>query len=153
MKSVVQTIYITLFLISFSLKGQVPLQGNINLDNNGSLYWAGTMAFSAINLTTTYFNIKKMHKYDKYRSNAIFGAISGAAQTAIGFASINTKYNNAYIPTSMNIGIGLTTLVTSVVRLATKNPPKDNSLSINFIYLQNSKDVPSMVGLLFKKQF
>jgi len=53
----------------------------------------------------------------------------------------------------MNIGIGLTTLVTSVVRLATKNPPKDNSLSINFIYLQNSKDGPSMVGLLFKKQF
>ncbi len=142
------------FLISSScLKGQVTLPSNVYSDDDGSLYWAGTIAFSAINVTTTYFNIKKLHKHDKYRSNAIFGAISGCAQTALGFANVNAKYNNAYIPTSINIGVGLTTLVTSVVRLATKNPPKENNVSLNFIYLPDYQDNSSIVGLTFKKQF
>ena len=145
---------VILFLISSSfLKGQVTTQSSIYSDNDGSLYWASTIAFSTINITTTYFNIKKTHKHDKYRSNAIFGAISGAAQTAMGFANINAKYNNAYIPTSINIGVGLTTLVTSVVRLATKNPPKENNISLNLIYLPEKKDNSSIVGLSFKKQF
>ena len=142
------------FLISSSyLKGQVTLPSNVYSDNDGSLYWSGTIAFSAINVTTTYFNIKKLHKYDKYRSNAIFGAISGCAQTVLGFTNINKKYRNAYIPTSINIGVGLTTLVTSVVRLATKNPPKENNVTLNLIYIPNYHDNSSIVGLTFKKQF
>ncbi|MFN8114510.1 MAG: hypothetical protein U0W65_00235 [Bacteroidia bacterium] len=145
---------IIVFLISSScLKGQVTMPSNVYSDNDGSLYWTGTIAFSAINLTTTYFNIKKLHKHDKYRSNAIFGAISGCAQTALGFANLNAKYRNAYIPTSINIGVGLTTLVTSVVRLATKNPPKENNVSLNFIYLPDNQDKSSIVGLTFIKQF
>ena len=145
---------IIVFLISSScLKGQVTMPSNVYSDNDGSLYWTGTIAFSAINLTTTYFNIKKLHKHDKYRSNAIFGAISDCAQTALGFANLNAKYRNAYIPTSINIGVGLTTLVTSVVRLATKNPPKENNVSLNFIYLPDNQDKSSIVGLTFIKQF
>jgi hypothetical protein len=154
MQTLLRLIIITFIVSSSCLKGQVTLPGNIyNSDNDGSLYLTGTIAFSAINLTTTYFNMKKMHKHDKYRSNAIFGAISGAAQTAIGFANINTKFRNSNIPTGINIGIGLTTLVTSVVRLATKNPPKENNMSLNFIYLPNYQDNPAIVGLTFKKQF
>jgi hypothetical protein len=154
MQTLLRLIIITLIASSSCLKGQVTSSGNIyNSDNDGSLYWTGTIAFSAINLTTTYFNIKKMHKQDKYKSNAIFGALSGAAQTALGISNINEKFNNAYIPTSINIGVGLTTLVTSIVRLATKNPPKENNISLNFIYLPDKKDNSSIVGLSFKKQF
>lgn len=145
---------IILFLISSTfLKGQLTTPSNVYPDNDGSLYWAGTITFSAINLTTTYFNVKKIHKHDKYRSNAIFGAISGAAQTAIGFANINEKFKNSNIPTSINIGVGLTTLVTSGIRLATKNPPKENNVSLNLIYLADYEDNYSIVGLSFKKQF
>lgn len=146
-------IIITFLISSSCLKGQLSPPSNFYYEDDGSLYWVGTIAFSAINVTTTYFNIKKLHKHDKYRSNAIFGAISGCAQTALGFANVNAKYNNAYIPTSINIGVGLTTLVTSVVRLATKNPPKENNVSLNFIYLPDYQDKTSIVGLTFKKQF
>ena len=111
------------------------------------------MVFSVVNLTTTYFNIKKIHKNDKYRSNAIFGALSGAAQTALGLANINAEYDNSHISTSINIGVGLTTLVTSVVRLATKNPPKEKNISLNFIYLPDIKDNSSLVGFSLRKQF
>ena len=153
MKTILRLIIITSIVSSSCLKGQVTTQSSVYSDNDGSLYWASTIAFSTINITTTYFNIKKMYKHDKYRSNAIFGLLSGAAQTAIGFANINAKYNNANIPTSINIGVGLTTLVTSIVRLATKNPPKENNISLNFIYLPEKKDNSSIVGLSFKKQF
>jgi hypothetical protein len=126
--------------------------GNYYIDDNGSLYWGATIAFSAINVTTTYFNIKKLHKYDKYRSNAIFGAISGGAQTALGLANLKAKHNNAFVPTSINIGVGLTTLVTSIIRLATKNPPKENNISLNFIYIPSKDKNNSLVGLTFKRQ-
>jgi len=154
MQTTIRYIIIAFFIGFSCVKGQVTMPNNIySSDNDGSLYWTGTIVFSAINLTTTYFNIKKMHIHDKYRSNAVLGALSGAAQTALGFANLNAKYNNAYIPTSINIGIGLTTLVTSVVRLATKNPSKENNVTLNFIYFPNNKDNSSMVGLEFKKQF
>jgi hypothetical protein len=153
MRTYLRHIIIAFLISSSCLKGQVTMPSNVYSENDGSLYWTGTIVFSAINLTTTYFNIKKLHKHDKYRSNAIFGAISGAAQAALGFANVNAKYRNAHIPTSINIGIGLTTLVTSVVRLATKNPPKENNVSLNFIYLPNYQDNSSIVGLTFKKQF
>jgi len=150
---VLRLIIITVFINSSFLKGQISVPNNTFSGNDGSLYWTGTIAFSAINLTTTYFNIKKLYKYDKYRSNAIFGAISGSAQTAVGFANVNAKYKNAFIPTSINIGVGLTTLVTSIVRLATKNPPKESNISLNLIYLPGHDNNSSIVGLTFKKQF
>ena len=146
---------IIIFFISTScLKGQVSLYSITNNSNNdASFYQIGTMVFSVVNLTTTYFNIKKIHKNDKYRSNAIFGALSGAAQTALGLANINAEYDNSHISTSINIGVGLTTLVTSVVRLATKNPPKEKNISLNFIYLPDIKDNSSLVGFSLRKQF
>ena len=154
MQTTIRCIIIAFFIGFSCVKGQVTLLNNsYSSGNDGSLYWTGTIVFSAINLTTTYFNIKKMHKHDKYRSNAFFGALFGAAQTALGFASLNAKYNNAYIPTSINIGIGLTTLVTSVVRLATKNPSKENNVTLNFICFPNDRGKSSMFGLAFKKQF
>jgi len=150
----IKRLILIFILINFNyLKGQDLLTGGYYYIEEGSFYWGFTMAFTAINGTTTYFNIKKLHKYDKYRSNAIFGAISGCAQTAMGFANMNAKYKNAFIPTSINIGVGLTTLVTSIVRLATKNPPKENNISLNFMYLPSSNNNSSIVGLTFKKQF
>lgn len=154
MKTQLRLIIIAFFACStFISKGQTTMPISLYGENGSSMYWTGTIAFSAINLTTTYFNIKKLHKHDKYRTNAIFGAISGAAQTALGISNVNAKYNNAYIPTSINIGIGMSTLVTSVIRLATKNPPKENNVSLNFIYLPDYKGNSSIAGLTFKKQF
>lgn len=152
MQTIKRLIIISLLINLSCLKGQSQL--NVGYEGNDlNIYWGTTIVFSAINMTTTYFNIKKMHKHDKYRSNAIFGALSGAGQTALGFTNIKAKYNNAYIPKSINIGIGLTTLVTSIVRLATKNPPNENKVTLNLIYLPNNKDNSSIVGLAFKKQF
>lgn len=153
MQTIIRQIIITSFIGLTSLKGQVTFPSNIYSETEGSLYWAGTIAFSTINVTTTYYNIKKLHKNDKYRSNAIFGAISGCAQTALGFANVNAKYKNAFIPTSINIGVGLTTLITSVIRLSTKNPPKENNISLNVIYFPDNHTNNSVVGLTFKKQF
>lgn len=150
MQTFVRLIIVTFFISSSNLKAQDNV---LSESGESALYWTGTIAFSAINVTTTYFNIKKLHKYDKYRSNAIFGALSGAAQTALGFAFLNAEFKNASIPSGINIGIGLTTFVTSVIRLATKNPPKENDVTFNFIYLPSNKDHSSVVGLVFKKQF
>jgi len=150
MRTFVRLLLLSFFISSSNLKAQDDV---LSESGESALYWTGTIAFSAINATTTYFNIKKLHKYDKYRSNAIFGALSGAGQTALGFAFLNGEFENAAIPSGINIGIGLTTFVTSVIRLATKNPPKENDVTFNFIYLPTNKDHSSVVGLLFKKQF
>ncbi len=154
MRTTKRLIIIFLLIKSFNLKSQIIGTSGYSLsDKDGSLYWGTTIIFSAINGTTTYFNIKKLHKYDKYRSNAIFGAITGGIQTALGFANIQATYRNAYIPTSVNIGIGLTTLVSSVVRLATKNPPKENNVAVNFLYLPCYDNNNSVVGLTLTKHF
>lgn len=92
-----------------------------------------------------------MYKHDKYRANAIFGAISGSAQAALGFAHVNAKYRNADIPTGIHIGVGLTTLVTSIVRLVTKNPPKENNVTLNFMYFQDRQSDSSILGRTLKK--
>lgn len=153
MKTIKQLIIIFLLINSYYLKGQAELPNSISIaDNDGSLYWMGTIGFSAINSTTTYFNIRKLHKYDKYRSNAIFGVISGAAQTSLGFSNFSAKNKNAFIPTSINVGIGLTTLLTSIVRLATKNPPKENSIKMSFMYIPSHDEHNSIVGLTLRKQ-
>lgn len=153
MQTIKQLIFIFLLLNS-RLSGQVYLSNsNSYSDDNGTLYWIGTVAFSVINGTTTYFNFKKLHKYDKYRSNAIFGGISGGVQTALGVITLNKNQNNLAVPSSINVAIGLTTLITSVIRLATKNPAKENRVSMNFIYQPNYNNYNSTIGLVFKKQF
>jgi len=138
---------------AINTQAQAELTNNVQSTNDdGSLYWAGTIAFSAVNVTTSYFNIKKLNKEDKYRSNAIFGIISGCAQTALGVSFVNAKYKNAYIPTGINIGVGLTTVATSILRLAKKNPSKQNSTSFNFMYLPNSSNNTAILGFTFKKE-
>ena len=146
-------VFILLIISTTIVKGQISISSNSYNVDESSLYWTGTIAVSAINLTTTYFNIKKLKKYDKYRSNAIFGALFGCAQTVLGFANINANYNNAYIPTSINIGIGLTTLVTSIVRLSTKNPPKQDKLTMQFLYFQDKYKNNPILGLDIKYKF
>lgn len=145
-------IFILLLFYPLFLKGQ-----DIGLtdfkDGNGNLYWGGTILFSAINGTTNYFNIKKLHKYDKYRSNAIFGAISGGAQTTFGFIGLNENNEKIVVPASINIGLGLTTLATSIIRLATKNPPKENGITMNMIYIPSRIKDDSILGLNLKIQF
>ncbi len=148
-----QRVVVFLLLGTSCLSAQITPHGNVYAVDEPSLYWTGTIAMSAINLTTTYFNMKKLRKYDKYRSNAIFGAMAGAAQTVIGFSNTNIKFRNEYIPRSINIGIGLTTLVTSIVRFATKNPSKENTFTLNFNCLRDKKLNSSLVGLTYKKQF
>lgn len=143
---------VAIFVYSTKTKAQFDTGNNTQTTNdNASLYWVGTAAFTAVNITTSYFNIKKLKKEDKYRSNAIFGVISGCAQTALGVAFVNTKFKNAYIPIGINIGVGLTTVATSVLRLAKKNPSKLNNTSLNLMYLPNSGNNTAIIGFTFKK--
>lgn len=121
--------------------------------NDNSLYWSATGAFSIVSGATTYFNIKKLHSYDKYRSNAIFGGLWGCAQTALGIAYIRAPHPNQYIPASINIGFGLTTLTTSIIRLATKNPPKEGKVTFNLMYLPPINHNNAVVRLHFSKTF
>ncbi|MCK6650322.1 MAG: hypothetical protein L6Q66_11760 [Bacteroidia bacterium] len=133
-------------------QSQVELSNNTqSTNNNSSLYWSGTAAFSAVNITATYLNIRKLNKEDRFRSNAIFGVISGCAQTAFGVAFVNSKFKNSYIPISINIGVGLTTVATSVLRLAKKNPSKQNNTSLNLMYLPGNHNSTAFVGFTFKK--
>lgn len=159
MKTNKQLFIIFLISLTFVFKGQNSIIGPFAIssidDPDGVLYLIPTVFFSTINTTTTYFNIKKLHKYDKYRSNAIFGAISGVLQTGFGLINIHTVYNTApdYIPTGINIGLGLTTITTSIIRLATKNPPKENKVAFNFYYIPSGNKNNSILGIHIVKPF
>jgi hypothetical protein len=113
-----------MLFVTLTSKGQsIDLfQGGGNYGGNG-LYWLSTILFSAINTSNNTFNIIKLRnpdRPDKYKSNAIFSIISGSLQTALGVANVTSKEKNAFIPTSINIGLGVTTIVTSAMRLALK---------------------------------
>lgn len=146
-----KVLFILFLIYPFCLKGQDITITDYN--GGGTLYLGGTILFSAINSTTTYFNIKKLNKYDKYRSNAIFGAISGGAQTALGIVGFSENNKNAVVPASINIGLGLATLTTSIIRLATKNPPKEKDITWNMIYILGKQNSDSILGLNLKMQF
>ena len=120
-----------------------PGAGNIT-DANGDLYWVGTIVFSAINATNTTFNILKLNKPDKYKSNAIFSILSGALQTTVGL--VGTTDKKLYIPAAVNISVGLTTIVTSIIRLAKKSPPKENKVTFNLFYLPSVDHCTATVG-------
>jgi hypothetical protein len=145
-------ILIILFLMyPFILQGQNF--GSTKLSSyDGKFYNGITIIFSAINGTTTFFNIKKMNKYDRYRSNAIFGAISGCAQTAFGIVGFHKDKEDILVPANINIGLGITTLATSVIRLATKNPPRGNDMGINMFYIPGKMNSESVWGLNIKIQ-
>ncbi|MHB8261768.1 MAG: hypothetical protein ACYDCN_15290 [Bacteroidia bacterium] len=133
-------ILISLYITSLNCNGQSPFAGggwtgNVGVGNNFFIYsfWGVTGVFSAINGTTTYFNIKKLNTPDKYKENAIVGTVSGIVQTAFGF--LCTADKSLYVQAPINIGFGLTTVVTSIIRLANKRPPKDEKITFNFFYL------------------
>ncbi len=156
MIKILRLVIVILVISSSCLKGQSIKPGfgdEVNSDNFESVYLIATTALTAINATTTYFTIAKLHKYNSHRSNGIFGIISGGAQIALGVVNINTDKKNAFIPTSINIGVGMTTLVTSIIRLSIKNPPKNDHISLNLIYIPHHENQVSMVGLTCKMQF
>lgn len=155
-------ITLILFISAITCKGQMitPVAPNIGgRDFAGFIYSSVSVFFTAINIPTTYFNIKKLHIYDKYRENAVFGALSGVAQTALGVGGIinlsgskkETMPNYTYFPTVINVGLGLTTTATSIIRLATKNPPKEN-MTFNVIYFPSPQNT-AIVGFHFTKRF
>lgn len=141
-------LFIILFFI-LKCNGQVYMSGlTIGPDGDG-LYWGPTILFSAINTTTTAFNIyriKNPNKPDKYKSNAIFAIISGSIQTALGIGIVSEKNKNLYIPASLNIAIGSSTIVTSILRLARKTP-KETKLTYNFYYSPPINCNKSIIGL------
>ncbi|MBS1652648.1 MAG: hypothetical protein JSU07_11630 [Bacteroidetes bacterium] len=123
--------------------------------NDAVLYASPTIFFTSISAITTYFNIKKLHKYDKYRSNAFVGALLGASQTALGSAMAASNGNDMLsIGTgAINIASGLTVLTTSIIRLATKNPPKENKITFRFWYLPPLAQNNGAMGLCLSKRF
>ncbi len=153
MKKIALIIFILLFgrLEFFGQSGYVgSFNGNLNLnDNNGYIAWTGTAIASALNSLTIAGNLRKLHKPDRFKSNAIFWIITGTFQSLIGvgIASDKKGYNNADIPAGVNIGVGLATITASIIRLASKSAPKENKLSYNFYYLPTADRNRITVGL------
>jgi uncharacterized membrane protein len=147
----IKKLVFTIFLFaSLNSSAQIGPAIGISPIDEQSFYLIPTTFFSAINLTTTLITIhrfKNPQKADKYRTNAIFAIISGSLQTAIGVANISADYKNAFIPTSLNIGIGATTIATSIIRLARKNKSKQDNLSFNLLYSTKIDQYNSIVGL------
>lgn len=70
---------------------------------------------------------------DKHRSNAWFGLLMGTAQVSYeSFANIE-RGKNAQILSSVNIGLGMTTILTSILRLAKKNRMEKNKVSYQLL--------------------
>ena len=127
---------ILLTVLTFMSKGQNNLfGGGFTPFNSGNAYAEGTIVFSAIDATFTTFNIIRLVNTDHRKSNAAFGLLFGSAQTAYGLININAVENNSGTLTALNIGLGLTTVVTSGLRLLKKEPLKENSVTFNFLYL------------------
>jgi len=152
-----------LFIFTIACKGQIitsipsPITDK-DYRFSGVVYSGASVFFTAINIPTTYFNIKKLHKHDKYRENAVFGTLSGITQTALGIGGIAILSKNelpkyCYIPAVINIGLGLATTATSIIRLATKNPPKENGMTINMFCFPNPSQNAVAVGFNFSKSF
>jgi len=144
-----------MLLSSLNSFGQIGPSSGLSIVDDQSLYLIPTTILSAINLTTTAITIHRLNnpdKQDKYRTNAIFAIISGSLQTAIGIGNISANYKNAFIPTTLNIGIGASTIVTSILRLARKKKTKDTLESFNFLY-SLTVDNYSIVGIRLVKKF
>ena len=150
-------LFASIFLFAtFNCFGQNgALLSSPNIDD-ASLYWIPTAAFSAINITTSAITINRLRhpeRPDQYKKNAIFGVVSGAVQTALGVGNISATYKNAAIPSSLNIAIGATTIVTSIIRLARKAPPKETTMSYNFMYIPSVKNSHAIVGISLVRRF
>ena len=95
MKKIALIIFILLFgrLEFFGQSGYVgSFNGNINLnDNNGYITWTGTAIASALNSLTIAGNLRKLHKPDRLKSNAIFWIITGTFQSLIGAGIASDK--------------------------------------------------------------
>jgi hypothetical protein len=146
---------ITVLSLSFNIyisKAQYIAPDGISYKDDKSLYYFGTAIFTTVNGTTIYFNIKKLHQYDKYRSNALFGALSGGTQTAIGFIELKNSHPNTVLSSALNISSGLTTLITSVLRLATKNSPKNNMVGLHLFYVPSINGSNSLWSFSLRKQ-
>ena len=127
-----------LFLITLTLfsNGQNNLQlGGIGPFKSGNEYAEGTVVFSVVDATFTTFNIVRLIKTDKHKSNATFGLVFGTAQTLYGLFNTNSTEKNAGTFTAVNIGLGLTTLATSIIRLSKKSPPKESKVTFNLFCL------------------
>jgi hypothetical protein len=150
-------VFISIFA-SLNCSGQIlggPYNGEFS-DNTDGAYWFLTAVISSINATTTTITIVRLRnpdKPDKYKTNAIFAILSGSAQTAMGIANVFAKRDNAYLPASLNIGLGATTIVTSVMRLARRKTLKETNLSYNFFYTPNVYRFPSTVGIRLIRKF
>lgn len=152
MKFLKLVLALSLSFNSYITKAQYITPSGISYEDDKSVYCFGTAIFTVFNGTTTYFNIKKLHKYDKYRSNALFGVLSGSTQTALGFVELKRSNHSTFVPAALNVGLGLTTFVSSIIRLAIRNPKQDNSFSLNFFYIPCPNKFSSVVSISFKKQ-
>ena len=139
-----------LLLVTLNCSGQNNLvAGPTNVtdyDKTSDLFVAVTVVYSAINVTTSTFNILKLNKPDKYKSNAVVGILSGSLQTAIGLINTTGTYKSAGILTATNVGIGLTTIATSIIRLIKKSPPKESKVTFNLFCLPSADHCTATVG-------
>jgi hypothetical protein len=136
-----------LLVFSIGIRAQGMYEG-VSLSGSGpNEYLVSTSIISALNTTVTTWNIIKLRNVDKHKSNAAFGIISGTMQTVYGAFHIPSTNKDDKLLTTVNIGLGLTTILISTIRLVRKNSPKEDNVTFNLLYLPNTKNSNSIIGV------
>jgi hypothetical protein len=116
-----KNIFLLTIFLSIHVKGQNLFPGGADPFDKYNEYAVSTIGLSTINSAFTTFNIVRTVNIDQNKSNATFGLLFGAAQIAYGVFNINSNNRNNQAYKTVNISVGLTTVLTSGFRLLGKN--------------------------------
>lgn len=143
----IRSLLIFFFIVSVLYgKAQGNLVGPINPSGSKHDYGIGSLIFSAGNATFCGFNIAGTFKSeDKHKSNAYFSILSGTAQVVYGQFAFNPNESQAKEFKALNVGFGLSAIITGGIRLIRKNKAEERT-AFRFIYYPDS----SMAGRTFE---
>lgn len=133
MKTIFRFFLLLLFQCTWVCQAQSTFQlgglaGNCDNVNN---YLSATLFFSAVNGTFATFNVIRIAGEDKHKSNAGLGLVVGAGQMIYGAMNTNSPTKNAAGLAAVNIGVGLTTVATSIIRILMKHTVKEKKVACN----------------------
>ena len=133
-------------------KSQIFNSNNNIVKDNNVLYL--TSLFTAVNLYQTVNNLSKLTDTNTPKQNAVFGIATGGLQILYTFTyPLNDSYDNKELKSYklFNIGMGSITIISSVMRLAFKQPTKTKSYSWNIIYIPVKNNNPCIGLRIIKK--
>jgi hypothetical protein len=107
-------------------KAQISLSAGTWPLTHSDEYKEATVIFTAMNAAALTFQLINFKKAGASKSNAGFGLILGALQITYGclHTSSTDPYGNAKTLTTVNISMGLVTMITSGIRIFKRDQPK-----------------------------